>query len=138
MVLNDDNAESRRFVEHCYRTTSTLVNPIVDWTDEDVWEFLYYYGCQSNPLYQCGETRIGCIGCPLQGYAGMKEDFVRYPIYKENYIRAFDRMIQARNEAGMKTDEAWADGEHVMRWWVGDDPMQFTMDDLFGEEYYGY
>lgn len=27
LVLNNDNSESRRFVEHCYRTTSTMVNP---------------------------------------------------------------------------------------------------------------
>lgn len=36
MVLNNDNAATRRFVEHCYRTTSTMVNPIVDWIDNDV------------------------------------------------------------------------------------------------------
>jgi len=47
-------------VEHCYRTRKTMVNPIVDWTDEDVWEFLTHYGCKSNPLYECGFKRIGC------------------------------------------------------------------------------
>lgn len=101
VVLNDDNAESRRFVEHCYRTTSTMVNPIVDWTDEDVWEFLHHYGCQSNPLYQCGEKRIGCIGCPLQGFKGQKEDFVKYPGYRKMYVRAFDKMLEARNATGL-------------------------------------
>lgn len=38
IVLNTDNDESRRLVEHCYRTTSTMVNPIIDWTDDDVQE----------------------------------------------------------------------------------------------------
>lgn len=131
IVMNDDNSETRRFVEMCYRTTSTLVNPIVDWTDEDVWEFLHYYGCRGNPLYQCGEKRIGCIGCPLQGSRGMKKDFQKYPKYRAAYVRAFDKMIQAREEAGLPNDAAWADGERVMRWWVGDDPLQRTLFDYY-------
>lgn len=132
-MLNDDNSESRRFVETCYRTSSTMINPIVDWTDEDVWEFLKHYGCKSNPLYECGESRVGCIGCPLKGFRGMKRSFQKYPKYRDAYVRAFDRMIQARRDAGMKTDERWKDGEHVMRWWVGDDPYQITLDDYFEE-----
>lgn len=133
LIMNDDNSETRRFVEMCYRTTSTMVNPIVDWTDEDVWEFLHHYGCQSNPLYQCGQKRIGCIGCPLQGGKGMKEDFSLYPKYRENYVRAFDRMVKAREEAGLTNNGSWCDGEHVMRWWVGDDPNQITLFDYMEE-----
>lgn len=133
LVMNDDNSETRRFVEKCYRTTSTMVNPIVDWADEDVWEFLHYYGCQPNPLYQCGEKRIGCIGCPLQGPKGMKKDFTRYPKYRAAYVRAFDKMVKAREGAGMAVNGAWSDGEHVMRWWVGDDPNQVTICDYMGE-----
>lgn len=50
LILNTDNHDERRFVESCYRTTSTLINPIVDWTDEEVWKFLEQNGCESNPL----------------------------------------------------------------------------------------
>lgn len=118
VILSTDNAKERRFVEYCYRTTNTTINPIVDWTNEDVWEFLHHYGCESNPLYQCGNDRIGCIGCPMKGGKGMRADFVKYPKYKEAYIRAFDRMLKKREDDGLKTDaEFWPDGEHVMDWW---------------------
>lgn len=134
IVLNDDNDESRRFVERCYRTTSTMVNPIVDWTESDVWEFLHHYGCEGNPLYQCGFSRVGCIGCPLGGYKHMKKEFALYPKYKENYIRAFDRMLAKRIEDG-KPQSSWGSGKDVFTWWVGDDPMQLTLDD-YDEDWY--
>jgi len=40
VILNNDNDESRELVERCYRQRKTLVNPIVNWDDDDVWEFL--------------------------------------------------------------------------------------------------
>jgi phosphoadenosine phosphosulfate reductase len=104
-------------------------NPTVDWTDENVWAFLTHYGCKSNPLYQCGDSRIGCIGCPMQGGNGMKTDFVRYPKYRQNYVKAFDRMLQARYEAGLGNHVGWENGETVTRWWVGDNPRQITLFD---------
>ena len=93
VIMNDDNDVNRRMVEQCFRTRKTMVNPIVDWTDEDVWEFLNSNGIPHCCLYDEGFTRIGCIGCPLQGSAGMKRDFERWPKYKEMYIRAFQHMI---------------------------------------------
>ena len=137
LTLNDDNDENRRFVEHCYRTTSTMINPIIDWTDDDIWEFLHHYGCKSNPLYECGFKRIGCIGCPLGGPASMKREFARWPKYRNLYVKAFDRMLERRKEKGLDINTAWQDGDRVMRWWVGDDPLQITIDDLL-EEYDGY
>lgn len=131
VVYNLDNDDGRRLVESCYRTTSTLINPIIEWTDDDVWQFLKYYGCSSNPEYQCGKLRVGCIGCPMAGGKKQKKEFAKYPKYKQAYIHAFDRMLDARKEAGMKVDRMWENGELVMRWWVGDDPLQMTFDDYF-------
>lgn len=129
LALNFDDKETVDLVFRCYRTTSTLFNPILDWTTQDVWDFLRHYGCDGNPLYKCGEKRIGCIGCPMQGFAGMKKDFRRYPKYRANYVRAFDRMLEARKQSGLNTVYGWIDGEHVLRWWQGDDPMQMTLFD---------
>jgi phosphoadenosine phosphosulfate reductase len=93
VIMNDDNDANRRMVEQCYRTRKTMVNPIVDWTDEDVWDFLNENGIEHCCLYDEGFTRLGCIGCPLSGSKNMIRDFERWPKYKELYIRAFQRMI---------------------------------------------
>lgn len=118
IVLNDDNSDTRRFVEQCYRTRNVMVNPIVDWTDEEVWEFLEYYGCKSNPLYAQGYKRVGCVGCPMGGSKTQKKEFAAYPKIKQNYIKAFDRMVEARIRDGLETD--WMNGEDAMDWWLGD------------------
>ena len=93
VVMNDDNELARRMVENCYRTSKTLVNPIVDWTDENVWEFLNKNHIPHCCLYDEGYKRLGCIGCPMAGSKKRNEEFERWPKYKEMYIRAFEKMI---------------------------------------------
>ena len=95
LIMNDDNDESRRMVEQCYRTKRTMLNPIVDWTDDEVWEFLNdVVKTPHCSLYDEGFTRLGCIGCPLQGRKGMERDFQRWPKYRDAYLRAFERLIE--------------------------------------------
>lgn len=135
IVLNTDNDASRRFVEQCYRTTSTMVNPIVDWTEDDVWEFLRHYGCESNPLYKCGFKRIGCIGCPMGGGNAQKKEFALYPKYRLNYIRAFDRMIEERKRKGKPP--IWENGKACFKWWIGENPNQISLlDDEYDENWH--
>lgn len=115
VILNDDNDEARRMVEHCYRTQKTLVNPIVDWEEDDVWEFLNGNEIEHCCLYDQGYKRLGCIGCPLSSVSQAKE-LEKYPVYKRNYTKAFERMIANREKAGLKTE--WKTGEEVMKWWL--------------------
>lgn len=109
-----------------------MINPIIDWSDSDVWAFLKYYGCKSNPLYQCGFCRIGCIGCPMSGKHRYAE-FRRYPIYKLNYIKAFDRMLANLKKDAHNNGEifniGWQSGEDVFRWWMGENIDQLRIDD---------
>lgn len=132
IILNEDNDKSRDMVEDCYRQHKTVINPIVDWSDSDVWEFLNHYGCKSNPLYECGYKRIGCIGCPMASKHRYKE-FHDYPAYKHNYIKAFDRMLAERKKRGLTSKVNWRNGLDVFRWWLEEDVNQLTFfDDLEG------
>lgn len=117
LVLNDDNEESRRMVEQCYRTQKTLVNPIVDWTDEDVWEFIRERNLTYCRLYDEGFKRLGCVGCPMGDTNGMIKDFERWPQYKKLYIKAFGEMLKNRTSKG-KVNKNWETGEDVFIWWV--------------------
>lgn len=97
IIFLDDNGTARQMVEQCYAKNKTTVNPIVDWTDEDVWEFLNDVAkvphCELyDPPYNF--TRLGCVGCPLQGREGMLKDFEVWPRYKQKYIKAFEKMIE--------------------------------------------
>lgn len=119
VVLNLDNAEERRAVEMCYRTRKTLVNPIIDWTDDEVWEFLDDIAKVPHCcLYDEGFKRIGCIGCPLNSKA--ENELKRYPKYKSAYLRAFSRMIEQRKKYGLDTKKLDS-AEKVMNWWLNFD-----------------
>ena len=99
VILNLDNDGERRAVEMCYRTQKTLVNPIIDWIDDDVLEFLNEIAKVPHcSLYDEGFKRIGCIGCPLAGGKTMRMEFERWPIYRKAYIRAFGKMIRNQKE----------------------------------------
>ena len=134
VMLNVDNEENRRQIERCITQGKIVLNPIIDWSTDDVWEFLEHYGCKSNPLYQCGFHRIGCIGCPMASSQEKAFEFERYPKFKVNYIKAFDRMIATRKEQDMPVD-LWRTGEDVFNRWVS--PAMWQSPDqlgLFDEE----
>ena len=116
ILLNYDDSHARRIVEQCYRTNKTLVNPIIDWLAADVWEFLRDVAkVKSCILYKQGYKRLGCIGCPLS--SNQYRELAAYPTYKKAYIRAFERMLEQRREAGLPTE--WTTADEVMRWWIG-------------------
>lgn len=115
VILNADNDESRRLFETCRAKGKRVINPIIDWSDADVWELFDSYGCKSNPLYQCGYHRVGCVGCPMS--TKQAQELERYSKYKLNYIKAFDRMLLRRREKGRPCDN-WETGEEVYRWWI--------------------
>ena len=134
IILNSDNDDKRLLFENCTLKAKKIVNPIVDWTDEDVWSFLSDSKTPLNPLYAEGFCRIGCVGCPLAGKKGREKEFARWPKYKQMYLNAFDRMLKVREAKG-KIDDKWRIGRRavdVFNWWMEYDiaPGQISFDEL--------
>lgn len=117
-ILFNDNDEDRRQMEHCLPKKQYVVNPIIDWEDEDVWEFIKQENMPYCKLYDQGFTRLGCIGCPMAGGKGQRLQFEKFPKFRASYIRAFERMIENRRKSGLPTK--WETGEEVMEWWLND------------------
>lgn len=140
IMLNNDNDDRRRLFETCTLKAKRVCNPIIEWTDADVWGYIEAEKIPVNPLYGCGFSRVGCIGCPMAGTAGRQREFARYPQYQKMYIRAFDRMLEERRLRG-KANGIWGQktttGRDVFHWWMEDGtiPGQMEFDDLIEEAY---
>ena len=131
-LLDPDNPTPEMFY-HCQTYYKKVLNPIIDWTTDEVWEFIREYNIPYCCLYDEGYERLGCIGCPMQSVEQRVREFERYPKYKENYIRAFQKMIDNNIRGGHRADnndrgagdgmvDNWyspeTTGKDVMKWWL--------------------
>ena len=99
-LLTTDDASSRRLFEQCQLRGVRVLNPIIDWSDEDVWSYLHSRGIEGNPLYKEGWTRIGCVGCPRAGRRAREIAFARYPKLYKAWRDAIAYVIERRKEMG--------------------------------------
>lgn len=82
------NADGERVLGCIRGKESLLISPIIDWTNEEVWEFLGALGVKHCSLYDEGWHRIGCIGCPMSSHKQKILENERYPHVKRGWIKA--------------------------------------------------
>ena len=116
----DKNAQ---VVEMCYRTHTTTINPIIDWTDGEVWEFLKEYHIPYCCLYDEGFKRLGCIGCPMGSKEQRIREFERWPKYKNLYMLAFQKMIENRKHREREREREYSGqtAEQIMTGYLTED-----------------
>jgi len=129
-ILANDNDAERQLFEACAAKQKSTTNPIIDWSDRDVWDFLHDERIKVNPLYSCGFNRVGCIGCPMARKEGRQTEFAMFPTYQKAYIQAFGKMLKVRREEHKQTQ--WKTGEDVFHWWMEDGvmPGQMEIEDM--------
>lgn len=106
---------------------SWMVNPIIDWTDADVWKFIRERNLPYCELYDEGYKRLGCVGCPMAGAKGVQRDFARWPIYERAWRRAFHRLWDRRAGTpltrGKRRGKLWPglpgieNADQLFEWW---------------------
>lgn len=123
LILANDNEEDRRLFETCQMKGTRVVNPIIDWKDDDVLDYAAVEKIHMNPLYCEGFHRVGCVGCPMATAKTRILEFARYPKIKAAYIRAFDRMLDERRGRGKMGGPIFRMGDtgvDVFHWWMED------------------
>ena len=56
-------------------------NPILEWTSAEIWLYIFANKVIINEAYKKGNSRAGCLFCPMGGGAS---DFFRHSAYKKN------------------------------------------------------
>lgn len=115
--LNNDNDVRRDWMESCVKQRKTTCNPIIDWPDRVIWDYIRQERMNVNVLYGCGFSRVGCIGCPMAGKSRNFE-FKTFPKYKKMYMKAFERMLEARKKKGLPLIRKSV--KDVWDWWMED------------------
>lgn len=80
------------FEERCQSTgTNTIIQlkPIIDWSDNDVWDYIKRYKLPINPEYNI-RSRIGCIVCPKASFTSNYIFLIKYPKLINAFIRAIE------------------------------------------------
>ena len=106
---------SRRLFEVC-RTDGTkmFLHPIIDWTSDDVWEYIHRENIPYCSLYDEGFKRLGCVLCPMQTPRQTQFELKRFPKLAEAWKRACYRYY----EKGSDSVKRWKTKEDFWQWWL--------------------
>jgi len=108
------NRSKRKIIEPCARARKTFINPIRDWTHNDVWEFIRAEGLPYCSLYDEGFDRIGCVVCPFMGKKKQEQSMERWPTLWKLTHKASNR-YWAKGTPGMKQ---FPTAEDYWQWWI--------------------
>jgi phosphoadenosine phosphosulfate reductase len=130
-ILFNDNDDERKMIEICQTKSKRVLNPIIDWEDGDVWDYLKGSKINYCCLYDQGFSRLGCIGCPQGNTKQMIQQFKRWPKYYDAYKKAAGRWLILRHRKGKNLNLKTS--QDVMDWWIyempKEDPSQLKMFD---------
>lgn len=82
--------------------------PILDWTDQDVKEFIEERGIRCAPIYYDDngdfhvERRLGCIGCPMASDNGLRA-FKKYPGLVKIWLRRGGAYLNSHPNCSSRT-----------------------------------
>jgi phosphoadenosine phosphosulfate reductase len=88
-----------------------VIRPILDWTTEEIWQFIAENNLPKNPCYN-KIGRVGCMFCPFSSKKQIEYYCKKYPRYKRNLIKALE-IFMLKCEG----DRFWSNAEEYFEWW---------------------
>lgn len=103
--------------------------PILEWTDEDVAEFIKEWNIKCHPLYyKDGEfdvtQRLGCMGCPLMSRMKRIQFFKDNPRWLKAWIRAGQKRYTSEKYQNGKAKHKFKDAFEAMGYRLYCDNME--------------
>lgn len=97
-----------------------IINPIIEWTEADVWHFLNeVVKVEHCHLYDEGWKRLGGLFCPMASKREKLRECELYPKYKALIIRTIAKL----KESGYMNKYPDLTEEELFMWWISGDSM---------------
>ena len=97
-----------------------LLNPIINWTDRDVWDFIRLRKIAYCKLYDEGYKRIGCIFCPMASKRIKAKDRIRYPKIEATIKKSITHLVEQNNYGNILNNNV----DDIFNWWVSNDSVK--------------
>lgn len=92
-----------------------IINPIIEWSEADVWHFLNeVVKVEHCALYDKGLRRLGCLFCPMASKKEVLRQGSAYPKYRALLLRTIAKL----RENGYMNQYADLTDEEVFDWWI--------------------
>lgn len=106
----------RKMFEVC-RTgkQATFLHPIIDWSSDEVWEYISANKLPYCSLYDEGFKRLGCILCPFTTPKQTIVEMERWQKIAMAWYRAGKRYYENTTHLGVKR---WATYDDMWKWWI--------------------
>lgn len=128
--------KKRAMVETCrWVKAKSFLHPIIDWTREEIWEYLELNRLPYCSLYDEGASgkyrgdghfkRLGCVLCPMTTAAQTQRDKERWPKIAQAWFRACQRYY----DQGRESCKRWDSAEEMFEWWLGRKAIADEIDD---------
>ena len=92
-----------------------IVRPILEWTEKEIWQFIYDYNLPINKCYE-HVGRVGCMFCPFSSKRALEYYEKKYPKFRDNIVKALGKYME-KGEWNMTAEEyyeKWKRHESVM------------------------
>lgn len=107
--------KKRKLVDICANSRKYTINPILDFTHDDIWAYIKENDLPYCSLYDEGFRRIGCVLCPLASKKARLRELERYPKIAYLWRRSCDQIIDSRKQRGVKSK--FKTGQELWDWW---------------------
>lgn len=112
----ESRARSRRkFIDFCLPKRKKYLHPIIEWSDEDVWQYISENQLRYCELYDppYNFRRVGCVGCPNAYYKQRVTAFRFFPKIKRAYMNTIQKIMDVH---GKYTE--FRNAHEVFEWWI--------------------
>ena len=110
---DESNARKERYKEpeqcreYSKKSKTRQYFPILNWTKNDVLEFIKERNIKLHPLYYDEKgnvdikARLGCMCCPMQSYKKRLSEFKKYPNMVKLYVRRGGQFIDNHRDSNI-------------------------------------